>query len=155
MAHLKASAATPPTAMLSGASFGSISVSGNARKLATRIGSGTGRNDRRLSIRYRGGGKRGSGGIGAAPSPAGEVGWAGGEEEQGRRYLATEYGWGVRRMVKVGEEVRVVAHIQAEAFHEPLALFDDFFFQFFEVGLPSPTAPGSDFFKLLKGLSHG
>ncbi|MQM21677.1 hypothetical protein Taro_054722 [Colocasia esculenta] len=48
------------------------------------------------------------------------------------REAAQGFGWGVRRMAMVGEEMRMVAHIQAEAFHEPVALFDDFFFQFFE-----------------------
>lgn len=48
-------------------------------------------------------------------------------------YLARGFGWGVRRMVSVGDEMRRVAEVQAEAFHEPLALFDNFFFEFFKV----------------------
>jgi len=52
------------------------------------------------------------------------------EEEDG--YLAREAGWGVRRMGRVGEEMRRVAQVQAEAFHVPVALFNDFFFDFFK-----------------------
>lgn len=57
---------------------------------------------------------------------------------QGRdsKYLARESRWGVRRMVKVGEEMRKVAHVQAEAFHTPVALFNDLFFDFFKVRTP-------------------
>lgn len=51
-------------------------------------------------------------------------------------YLVREFGWGVRRMVEVGEEMRRVAYVQAEAFHVPVALFNDFFFKFFEVRTP-------------------
>ncbi|KAG6512932.1 hypothetical protein ZIOFF_031071 [Zingiber officinale] len=51
---------------------------------------------------------------------------------QDSKYLAREGQWGVRRMVKVGEEMRKVAHVQAEAFHTPVALFDDLFFDFFK-----------------------
>ncbi|KAG6466884.1 uncharacterized protein LOC122036325 [Zingiber officinale] len=51
---------------------------------------------------------------------------------QDSKYLARESQWGVRRMVKVGEEMRKVAHVQAEAFHTPVALFDDLFFDFFK-----------------------
>nr|AER41610.1 acetyltransferase+GNAT+family [Oryza glaberrima] len=40
--------------------------------------------------------------------------------------------WGVRRMGRVGEEMRRVALVQAEAFHVPVALFNDFFFDFFK-----------------------
>jgi hypothetical protein len=53
------------------------------------------------------------------------------EEEDG--YLAREGGWGVRHMGRVGEEMRRVAQVQAEAFHVPVALFNDFFFDFFKV----------------------
>ena len=53
------------------------------------------------------------------------------EEEDG--YLAREAGWGVRRMGRVGEEMRRVAQVQAEAFHAPVPLFNDFFFDFFKV----------------------
>ncbi|KAK4774032.1 hypothetical protein SAY87_029051 [Trapa incisa] len=52
--------------------------------------------------------------------------------------LVKAYGWAVRRLDEADdEEMRQVVRIQAEAFHEPTALFDDFFFQFFQVGLPS------------------
>ncbi|XP_072971515.1 GCN5-related N-acetyltransferase 10, chloroplastic isoform X2 [Typha angustifolia] len=46
-------------------------------------------------------------------------------------YLVREFGWGVRRMAQVGEEMRRVAYVQAEAFHVPMALFNDLFFEFF------------------------
>ncbi|XP_008803790.2 uncharacterized protein LOC103717252 [Phoenix dactylifera] len=63
-----------------------------------------------------------------------------GEEESGRcgvgqgqdGHLVREFGWGVRRMVEVGEEIRRVAYVQAEAFHVPVPLFNDLFFKFFE-----------------------
>lgn len=64
-----------------------------------------------------------------------EVGAVGGAEEE--RYLAREAGWGVRRMGRVGEEMRRVALVQAEAFHVPVALFNDFFFDFFKVCITS------------------
>lgn len=79
-------------------------------------------------------------------SPAGEVGVVGeegqdvicgvGEGQFG--YLVSEYGWGVRRLVEEEEEMRKVAQVQAEAFHVPKALFNDFFFLFFEVILSLP-----------------
>ncbi|XP_030520873.1 uncharacterized protein LOC115734290 [Rhodamnia argentea] len=47
-------------------------------------------------------------------------------------YLAKAHGWGVRRLIEDGDEMRAVARIQAQAFHEPVALFNDLFFQFFE-----------------------
>uniref|UniRef100_A0A0E0LJ61 N-acetyltransferase domain-containing protein n=1 Tax=Oryza punctata TaxID=4537 RepID=A0A0E0LJ61_ORYPU len=60
-----------------------------------------------------------------------EVGVAGdGEDDEG--YLVREGEWGVRRMGRVGEEMRRVALVQAEAFHVPVALFNDFFFDFFK-----------------------
>ncbi|KAK4791637.1 hypothetical protein SAY86_032050 [Trapa natans] len=47
--------------------------------------------------------------------------------------LVKAYGWAVRRLDDAdGEEMRQVVRIQAEAFHEPTALFDDLFFQFFQ-----------------------
>lgn len=53
--------------------------------------------------------------------------------------LVKAYGWEVRRLVEDGDEmVREVARIQAEAFHQPVALFDDVFFQFFQVLLIKP-----------------
>jgi hypothetical protein len=55
------------------------------------------------------------------------------EEDEDGEYLAREAGWGVRRMARVGEEMRRVAQVQAEAFHVPVALFNDFFFDFFKV----------------------
>ncbi|KAJ6798506.1 Uncharacterized protein M6B38_212295 [Iris pallida] len=55
-----------------------------------------------------------------------------GEELGQDGYLARGFGWGVRRMVVVGEEMRMVAAVQAEAFHEPVALFNDFFLDFFK-----------------------
>lgn len=48
-------------------------------------------------------------------------------------YLVSENGWQVRRMVEKEEEMRMVAQVQAEAFHEPILLFNDIFFQFFQV----------------------
>ena len=49
--------------------------------------------------------------------------------------LVEEYGWQVRRMIEKDDEMRSVANIQAEAFHQPLILFNDVFFQFFQVSL--------------------
>lgn len=60
-----------------------------------------------------------------------QVGAVGGAEEE--RYLAMEAEWGVRRMGRIGEEMRRVAFVQAEAFHVPVALFNDFFFDFFKI----------------------
>ncbi|KAK8505012.1 hypothetical protein V6N13_140009 [Hibiscus sabdariffa] len=57
------------------------------------------------------------------------------EEEQPQPlYLAseTENGWKVRRLEEAQYEIRQVAQIQAEAFHLPVPLFDDLFFQFFK-----------------------
>jgi hypothetical protein len=48
-------------------------------------------------------------------------------------YLVNECGWKVRRLVETADEMRMVAQVQAEAFHVPVALFNDFFFQFFQV----------------------
>ncbi|CAN4087753.1 unnamed protein product [Withania somnifera] len=42
------------------------------------------------------------------------------------------YGWRVRRMIETEQEIRQVAAVQAEAFHEPLLFFNDFFFEFFQ-----------------------
>ncbi|XP_059630887.1 GCN5-related N-acetyltransferase 10, chloroplastic isoform X2 [Cornus florida] len=47
-------------------------------------------------------------------------------------YLATEYGWKVRRMVEKEDEMRKVAQVQAEAFHVPVFFFNDLFFQYFQ-----------------------
>ncbi|EEF31094.1 N-acetyltransferase, putative [Ricinus communis] len=49
-----------------------------------------------------------------------------------REYLASEFGWKVRRLTREEHEMNEVAQIQAEAFHTPMALFDDLFFQFFK-----------------------
>lgn len=65
-------------------------------------------------------------------SSTGVTGYADNKDTVGY-YLASEFGWGVRRMLQIGEEMRSVAYIQAEAFHVPVFLFDDFFFQFFQV----------------------
>ncbi|RWW72662.1 hypothetical protein BHE74_00019505 [Ensete ventricosum] len=72
-------------------------------------------------------------------STAGEVGVVN-EDESGKagvgegqdKYLLREFGWGVRRMAKVGEEMSKVAHVQAEAFHIPVALLNDLFFNMFK-----------------------
>lgn len=69
----------------------------------------------------------------ATEAGVGAAGVAREEDEYGDEYLATEAGWGVRRMARVGEEMRRVAQVQAQAFHVPVALFDDFFFDFFKV----------------------
>lgn len=46
--------------------------------------------------------------------------------------LLSEHGWHIRRMVETDEEMRKVARVQAEAFHEPVVLFNDLFFEFFQ-----------------------
>ncbi|KAI3757166.1 hypothetical protein L6452_04700 [Arctium lappa] len=46
--------------------------------------------------------------------------------------LVEGYGWQVRKMVEKDDEMRSVANIQAQAFHQPLFLFNDVFFQFFQ-----------------------
>lgn len=48
-------------------------------------------------------------------------------------YLVRDEKWQVRRMLETEEEMRQVAHVQAEAFHEPAFFFDDVFFKFFKV----------------------
>ncbi|XP_073059626.1 GCN5-related N-acetyltransferase 10, chloroplastic [Primulina eburnea] len=47
-------------------------------------------------------------------------------------YLVSDSNWRVRRMVETEEEMKNVAKVQAEAFHEPVFLFDDLFFDFFK-----------------------
>ncbi|KAG7025054.1 hypothetical protein SDJN02_13877 [Cucurbita argyrosperma subsp. argyrosperma] len=47
-------------------------------------------------------------------------------------YLAAEFGWKVRKLIEEEDDLRTVARIQAEAFHEPVLLFNHFFFQFFQ-----------------------
>ncbi|KAK9271412.1 hypothetical protein L1049_027002 [Liquidambar formosana] len=54
--------------------------------------------------------------------------------------LISEYGWKVRRLVEEEEEMRMAVQVQAEAFHEPVALFNDFFFQFFQAEVLSGLA---------------
>ncbi|RVW12195.1 Retrovirus-related Pol polyprotein from transposon RE2 [Vitis vinifera] len=49
----------------------------------------------------------------------------------------TEYGWKVRRLVEEDSEMRKVAHIQSQAFHVPVALFNDLLFEFFQAEVPS------------------
>lgn len=48
-------------------------------------------------------------------------------------YLVSDVNWQVRRMVETEDEMKEVANVQAEAFHEPVFLFDDLFFDFFKV----------------------
>ncbi|KFK22754.1 hypothetical protein AALP_AAs39978U000200 [Arabis alpina] len=49
------------------------------------------------------------------------------------KYVVSQHGWGVRRLNRDDEdEIRRVSLVQAEAFHIPLALFNDFFFVFFQ-----------------------
>lgn len=55
------------------------------------------------------------------------------DREEQLENLVSEHGWRVRRLVNDEYEMREVAQIQAEAFHTPMALFDDLFFQFFKV----------------------
>ncbi|XP_057457058.1 GCN5-related N-acetyltransferase 10, chloroplastic [Lotus japonicus] len=56
----------------------------------------------------------------------------GGKLEQQVEYLVCEYGWMVRRLIENKDETRQAAQVQAEAFHIPVALFNDLFFQFFQ-----------------------
>ncbi|KAG2253075.1 hypothetical protein Bca52824_083211 [Brassica carinata] len=43
------------------------------------------------------------------------------------KYMVSQHGWGVRRLRRDDEEeIRRVSLVQAEAFHIPLALFNDF-----------------------------
>ncbi|XP_008461923.2 uncharacterized protein LOC103500412 isoform X2 [Cucumis melo] len=54
-------------------------------------------------------------------------------EEMGENeYLAREFGWKVRKLIEEEDDLRAVARIQAEAFHEPVLLFNHFFFQIFQ-----------------------
>ncbi|MCD7457766.1 hypothetical protein HAX54_036069 [Datura stramonium] len=65
-----------------------------------------------------------------------EVGLLKSEGKQRREYevecFANENGWKVRRMIETEQEMRQVAAVQAEAFHEPVFFFNDFFFEFFQ-----------------------
>lgn len=47
--------------------------------------------------------------------------------------VSDENGWQVRRMADSEDEMRKVASVQAQAFHEPVLLFNDLFFEFFQV----------------------
>ncbi|XP_042504612.1 uncharacterized protein LOC122081526 isoform X2 [Macadamia integrifolia] len=47
-------------------------------------------------------------------------------------YLVSEFGWKVRRLVEEEDEMRRVAQVQAEAFHDPVILFNGLFFEFFK-----------------------
>ncbi|KAK9162048.1 hypothetical protein Syun_002950 [Stephania yunnanensis] len=47
-------------------------------------------------------------------------------------YLVNEFGWRVRRLVEEEDEMRKVAQVQAESFHDPVVFFNDLFFQFFK-----------------------
>ncbi|KAL5568349.1 hypothetical protein UlMin_024924 [Ulmus minor] len=60
-----------------------------------------------------------------------------GETKTEFEYLVSEYGWKVRRLGKHGEEIREAALVQAEAFHEPVALFNDLFYEFFRAEVMS------------------
>lgn len=57
------------------------------------------------------------------------------EIESEDEYLAREFGWKVRKLIEKEDDLRTVARIQAEAFHEPVFVFNDFFFYFFQVFL--------------------
>ncbi|KAH9626401.1 hypothetical protein KSS87_009087 [Heliosperma pusillum] len=46
--------------------------------------------------------------------------------------LVKEYGWKVRRMVESKSEMKMVALIQAHAFHVSSLFLDDFFFYYFQ-----------------------
>ncbi|KAL5776310.1 hypothetical protein ACOSP7_009236 [Xanthoceras sorbifolium] len=56
------------------------------------------------------------------------------EEEEKLDWLVVseEYGWQVRRLVVEDGEMRRVAFVQADAFHTPVLLFNDLFFEFFK-----------------------
>ncbi|BFG23516.1 hypothetical protein CerSpe_097900 [Prunus speciosa] len=73
----------------------------------------------------------------SSSSAAEEVGFVGsgkfGIDRKGEfKYLVSEFGWKVRSLFRNGDEVRRAAQVQAEAFHEPVFLFNDLFFQFFQ-----------------------
>ncbi|MED6167910.1 hypothetical protein PIB30_007225 [Stylosanthes scabra] len=57
---------------------------------------------------------------------------AGENLKQQLQYLVCEYGWKVRKLVENKDETRKAARIQAEAFHEHVALFNNLFFEFFK-----------------------
>ncbi|KAL4600712.1 hypothetical protein ACB092_11G217900 [Castanea dentata] len=72
--------------------------------------------------------------VHSSTSSAEEVGLVGdGKCAEGQfGYLVNEYGWKVRRLIENADEMRKAAQVQAEAFHVPLALFNDLFFDFFQ-----------------------
>ncbi|KAK2433235.1 ribosomal protein S18 acetylase RimI protein [Trifolium repens] len=47
-------------------------------------------------------------------------------------FLVCEYGWRIRRLIMNADEIKMAADVQAEAFHVPVALFNNLFFQFFK-----------------------
>lgn len=47
-------------------------------------------------------------------------------------FVNEKNGWKVRRMIETEQEMKKVAAVQAEAFHEPLLFFNDLFFEFFQ-----------------------
>ncbi|KAM3382034.1 hypothetical protein T459_09339 [Capsicum annuum] len=53
-------------------------------------------------------------------------------KQRGECLVNDNYGWKVRRMIETEQEMRKVAAVQAEAFHQPLFFFDDLFFEFFQ-----------------------
>lgn len=52
-------------------------------------------------------------------------------------YLVSDGNWQVRRMVETLDEMKKIAGVQAEAFHEPAAMFDEFFFELFKAEVHS------------------
>ncbi|KAH1052822.1 hypothetical protein AAZX31_08G235200 [Glycine max] len=55
-----------------------------------------------------------------------------GKLKQQFEYLVCEYGWKVRRLFENADEIKKASQVQAEAFHVPVSLFNDLFFQFFQ-----------------------
>ncbi|XP_071732076.1 GCN5-related N-acetyltransferase 10, chloroplastic [Rutidosis leptorrhynchoides] len=72
--------------------------------------------------------------VGGGGGGGGDEGWDGKYNDDKGQFgnLVKEYGWQVRRMDEKDDEMRSVANIQAEAFYEPVILFNDVFFQFFQ-----------------------
>ncbi|KAK7263807.1 hypothetical protein RJT34_31404 [Clitoria ternatea] len=57
----------------------------------------------------------------------------GGKVKRPFEYLVCDHGWRVRRLIENDpDEISMAAHVQAQAFHVPVALFNDLFFQFFK-----------------------
>lgn len=61
-----------------------------------------------------------------------ENGSSNGKLKQQFEYLVCEYGWRVRRLSENADEIKKASQVQAEAFHVPVSLFNDLFFQFFQ-----------------------